>query len=126
MRAVACRHPRWGRKMAHRLLRREGYVVNRKAHPAPVAGGGAAPAASMPQAPSVRPDSPERLQATRPNHVWALDFQFDETVDQRRLKPLNIVDEFTRELRGVELRRPAAGERLGGGLFRLAGETGPR
>jgi len=29
--------------------------------------------------------------------VWALDFQFDETADQRRLKLCNMVDEHTRE-----------------------------
>jgi putative transposase len=39
----------------------------------------------------------ERLSAERPDHVWALDFQFDQTADGRTLKLLNIVDEFTRE-----------------------------
>ena len=37
------------------------------------------------------------LHAERPNHVWALDFQFDQTADGRVLKLLNIVDEHTRE-----------------------------
>ena len=37
------------------------------------------------------------LRAGHPNHVWGLDFQFDETAQHRRLKLLNIVDEFTRE-----------------------------
>ncbi len=39
----------------------------------------------------------ERLRAERPNHVWAFDFQHDQTADGRALKLLNIVDEFTRE-----------------------------
>jgi hypothetical protein len=39
----------------------------------------------------------ERLRAERPNHVWAFDFQFDQTADGRAIKLLNIVDEFTRE-----------------------------
>ena len=39
----------------------------------------------------------KRLAAERPNHVWAFDFQFDQTADGRALKLLNIVDEFTRE-----------------------------
>ena len=34
--------------------------------------------------------------------MWALDFQFDETADLRRVKLLNIVDEFTREALAVE------------------------
>jgi putative transposase len=48
-------------------------------------------------------------RAERPNHEWALDFQFDEAADQRRLKPLNVVDEHTPgspgHARGPQLRR---------------------
>ncbi len=47
----------------------------------------------------VGPGQKQRLRATRPGHVWAIDFIFDETSDQRRLKLCNIVDEFTREAR---------------------------
>ena len=32
-----------------------------------------------------------------PDVLWALDFQFDTTVDGKTLKLLNVVDEFTRE-----------------------------
>ena len=39
----------------------------------------------------------ELLRAERPGHVWAFDFQFDQTADGRALKLLNVVDEFTRE-----------------------------
>jgi hypothetical protein len=39
----------------------------------------------------------QRLRASRTNEVWAVDFQFDETSDRRRIKLCNIVDEFTRE-----------------------------
>jgi putative transposase len=35
--------------------------------------------------------------------VWALDFQIDETADQRRLKLLNIVDEHTRETLAMDV-----------------------
>lgn len=38
-----------------------------------------------------------RLRAQRPGHVWAFDFQFDQTAEGRALKLCNIVDEFTRE-----------------------------
>jgi hypothetical protein len=37
------------------------------------------------------------LVAEHPDHVWALDFQFDQTSDARILKLLNIVDEHSRE-----------------------------
>ena len=39
----------------------------------------------------------QRLRAVHPNHVWAIDFQFDSTSDGRQLKSLHVVDEHTRE-----------------------------
>ena len=47
------------------------------------------------------------LRAERPNQVWAIDFQFDETADRRRLKLLNIVDEHTREALAMRVAAPA-------------------
>jgi putative transposase len=46
-----------------------------------------------------------RLAAEHPNHVWALDYQFDQTRDGRVLKFLNITDEFTREALAIVVRR---------------------
>ena len=92
-------HPRWGYRRAWATLREEGWSVNRKRvqrlwreeglrvpakrRKRQRLGDSAVPAA--------------RLRAERPNHVWALDFQFDQTADGRVLKLLNIVDEHTRE-----------------------------
>ena len=39
------------------------------------------------------------------NHVWALDFQVDQTADGKILKLLNIVDEHTREKLGGSVER---------------------
>jgi Integrase core domain len=39
----------------------------------------------------------DRLSATHPNHVWALDYQFDVTASGRIIKILHVIDEFTRE-----------------------------
>ena len=38
-----------------------------------------------------------RLRAERPDHVWALDYQFDVTATGRTIKILHVVDEYTRE-----------------------------
>ena len=46
-----------------------------------------------------------RCVRSRPNVLWALDFQFDTTVDGRTLKLLNIVDEFTRECPAIVVGR---------------------
>jgi putative transposase len=47
----------------------------------------------------------KRLRAERPNHVWALDFQFDTTSDGRTLKLLHVVDEYTREALAIRVAR---------------------
>jgi putative transposase len=41
----------------------------------------------------------------RPNVVWALDFQFNQTADGRTIKLLNVIDEFTREALAIEIKR---------------------
>ena len=46
-----------------------------------------------------------RLRSQRPDHVWALDFQFDTTVDGRTVKLLHVVDEHTREALAIEVAR---------------------
>ncbi len=38
-----------------------------------------------------------RLRPERANHVWAYDFVEDRTRDRRKIRMLNVVDEFTRE-----------------------------
>ena len=67
--------------------------------------GSAAPAAAAGQARQLTDGTAARLRAHRPNDVWALDFQFDETADLRRVKLRNIVDEFTREALAIHAAR---------------------
>ncbi len=118
--------PRWGYRRAHHHLREEGWDVNRKRVQrlwreeglrVPVRkrkrrrlGSSTVPA--------------ERLRAERPNHVWAFDFQFDQTADGRALKLLNIVDEFTRESLAMLVARSIDAETVVGSLQRLCGERG--
>ena len=94
---IAADHIRWGRRMAYRLLRREGWSVNHKRVqrlwreeglqlPTPRKRKRARPADG-----SVR-----RHRAEYPHQVWAMDFQFDATADGRRLKFLNVIDEHIR------------------------------
>ncbi len=124
LRAIARRHPRWGWKMAHRLLRREGWVINRKRIRRLWREEGLRRPPQCRKRRRVRPDSSERLQATRPNHVWALDFQFDETANQRRLKLLNIVDEFTREALAMRVDRTCTADDVVATIEALVAERG--
>lgn len=48
-------------------------------------------------------DKSERRRAERPNHVWAYDFVFDCTCRRRRIKLLNLVDEYTRESISIDV-----------------------
>ena len=46
-----------------------------------------------------------RLRAERPNHVWSHDFLEERTHDGRKLRLLNIIDEFTRECLAIRVSR---------------------
>jgi putative transposase len=63
-----------------------------------------------------------RLRAERPDHVWAFDFQFDQTADGRALKLLNIVDEFTREALEMLVERNIDSDAVTVALDRLVAE----
>jgi transposase InsO family protein len=54
----------------------------------------------------------ELLRAERPDQVWALDFQFDETTDGRRLKSLHVVDEHTREALAMRVGRTCTSDEV--------------
>jgi transposase InsO family protein len=45
------------------------------------------------------------LRAEYPHHVWAIDFQFDQSMDGRRLKFLNILDEYSRFCLAIRVAR---------------------
>jgi putative transposase len=118
--------PRWGYRRAHAQLREEGWEVNRKRVQrlwreeglrVPVRrrkrqrlGDSTVPA--------------KRLSAEHPGHVWALDFQFDQTADGRILKLLHVIDEFTREALDVLCERRIDADLTVARLERLAGKRG--
>jgi putative transposase len=66
----------------------------------------------------------DRLAAEHPNHVWALDYQFDQTTDGRILKLLNVVDEHTREALAIAVERRIDADATVGVLDRLVAERG--
>jgi putative transposase len=95
----ARRHPRWGYRRAHAVLRREGHEVNRKKVQRLWREEGlrVPPKRRKRQRLGQSTTPADRLRAERPDHVWALDYQFDVTATGRVVKILHIVDEFTRE-----------------------------
>ena len=53
-----------------------------------------------------------------------MDFQFDETADQRRLKLLNIVDEHTREALAIRVGRSCDADEVVATIESLVAERG--
>ena len=98
------------RKRVQRLWREEGLRVPVKRRKRQRLGDSAVPAV--------------RLRAERPNHVWALDFQFDQTADGRVLKLLNIVDEHTREALAIVAARSITADATAATLDRIVAGRG--
>jgi putative transposase len=124
LRQIATTHPRWGWKMAHRLLVREGWTINKKRTQRLWRNEGLRRPRTCTKRRRVRLGSSERFGAEYPNHVWAIDFQFDETADYRRLKLANVVDEFTRESLAMEVDRSITADHLIEVLDRLVAVYG--
>lgn len=99
LREISRERPRWGWRRAHAVLRAEGWGQNKKRTQRLWRDEGL----RVPQRRRKRQRlgastvPAKRLCACRPDHVWALDFQFDQTQDGKILKLLHVVDEFTRE-----------------------------
>ena len=125
LRQLSRAHPRWGYRRTH-AVREQGWRVNRKAvqrlwreeglrvpsqrRKRQRLGTSTTPAA--------------RLAAEHPDHVWALDYQFDQTEDGRRLKLLNVVDEHTREALTITVDRRIDADETVKVLDRLVVERG--
>jgi putative transposase len=116
LRALARAHPRWGWRMAWRVLRREPGQpwtgVNHKRVRRLWREEGLRRPVRTRKRRRVTAEQAERLRAERPNQVWAIDFQFDETADGRRLKLANIVDEHTREALAMRVGRTCTADDL--------------
>ena len=94
--------------------------------PAVVARRGPARAGQAPQAPTARRlDQPaDRLRAERPDHVWALDYQFDVTATGRTIKILHVVDEHTRESLADLVAHPIDADATVSALDKIVGRRG--
>jgi putative transposase len=71
LQAIARVHPRWGWKTAHSILRREGWVINRKCTQRLWRDEGLRRPPPCRRKRTRPPDGGELLRAQRPNQVWA-------------------------------------------------------
>ena len=113
-----------GYRRAHQLLLDEGWQLNRKRTQRLWREEGLRVPRRKRQRLGESTVPAERLRAEAPDHVWALDFQFDQTADGHILKLLHVVDEFTREALAIECRRRIDADHTVGVLDRLVAERG--
>ena len=98
------------RKRVQRIWREEGLRVPQRRRKRQRLGASTVPAS--------------RLRAERPDHVWAFDFQFDQTADGHILKLLHVVDEFTREALAIRCERRIDSDATVAVLERLTASRG--
>ena len=96
IRALAVKNLRYGYRRVHVMLIREGFSVNRKQVQRLWRLEGLHVRRPQRRKPKIA-RQPVIVRGTYPNHVWAIDFQFDETANGRPVKILNVTDEFTCE-----------------------------
>lgn len=96
LKAISRKHPREGSCKAYKTLRRQGIVINHKKVERLWKENGLTVPVKRRQ--RRRGKGLERpIVPAHPNHVWAYDFMEDSCTTGRKLRILNIVDEFTKE-----------------------------
>jgi len=110
LKELAEQYPRYGYLMLHALLKREGLVVNRKRTYRIYSDLGLQ-VRTRRRKKLVRPRVPISVP-TRPNERWSLDFVHDQLSDGRRIRVLNIVDDYSRLCVGQLVDTSISGARL--------------
>lgn len=126
LREISRKHPRWGWRKAHALCYADGLVTNRKRTQRLWREEGLKRPLRVRKKRRSGEGRNQRLAAAHPDHMWALDFQVDVTVDGRQVRFLNIVDEFTREALVTQAFRSCTSDRMTQELDRIIARTGRR
>jgi len=103
-------YPRYGYLMLHALLKAEGLVINRKRTYRLYTELGMQ-VRTKKRKKLIRPRVPMAVP-TGPNQRWSLDFVHDQISDGRRLRVLNIVDDYSRRCVGQLVDTSISGQRL--------------
>ena len=123
LRTFAKDHPRQGHRRAYAEARAQGWAVNHKRLQRLWREEGL----RVPQRrrrKRLGANTATPPQASAPNMVWAVDFQFDATADGRPFKLVSIVDEHTRECLSELVERNVTAVMLIDELDRLALDRG--
>ncbi len=125
LRAFAKRRPRWGWRRAAKHLRRQGWKVNNKRVRRLWRDEGLqVPQKSKKKRLTGIGTHVGAMSLIAPNALWALDFQFDHTIDHRQVKILNVIDEYTREALACDTAHSITADDVVAVLERLTVERG--
>jgi putative transposase len=119
---LAILRPRWGYRRRHRLLRREGWTINRKTTQRIYREEGLhvrrrkRKRIAVPRTPLPMP--------TKANERWSMDFVSDALGDGRKFRSFTLVDDCTRECPAIEVDTSLPGERVVRVLDRIAAARG--
>ncbi len=111
---LASRFGRYGYRRITALLQREGWCVNHKRVERIWRREGLKVPVKQPKRGRLwsSDGSIVRLRPERPNHVWAYDFVELRMHDGRKVRLLNVIDEFTRECLAIQAARHFPGPRV--------------
>jgi transposase InsO family protein len=109
--ALAIQYGRYGYRRIAAMLRQAGWTVNLKRVERIWRREGLKVPAKQPKRSRLwlNDGSCIRLRPEHPNHVWSYDFVEARTHDGRKVRMLNIIDEFTRECLAIRVARKLKG-----------------
>jgi len=109
IREIAQTRVRYGYRRIHVLLRREGWQVNAKRIYRLYCEEGLQLRNKAPKRKVSAKLRDDRMPASAPNEIWAMDFMSDQLFDGRRIRILTVVDAFTRLSPAVDIRHSYRG-----------------
>lgn len=124
LKQTSAKHPRFGYRRAHALLRRDGQIINHKRVHRLWRREGLSVKRRIKKKRVMGPKQERPTGAEYPNHVWTVDFIQDQTITGRKLRMLTVTDEFTRESLGIEVGLSLTAERVAGALALIVAKRG--
>ncbi len=119
----AAERPRFGYRRLHVLLKREGFEDNHK-RVYRVYQEEKLQVRRKRRKCTAKYRGEPRIDVTRPNQRWSMDFVHDVTFDGRKLKFFNVVDDYTRENLAIEVDTSIGGQRVAQILERIVAARG--
>ncbi len=121
---IAAVRVRYGYPRIHVLLRREGWLINRKRVYRIYREEGLSTRLKPPRRRKSVTVRSERPTAQAVNQIWSMDFMADNLADGRKIRLLTVVDNFSRECLALEVGSGFKGTDVAQVLTRIVAERG--